>query len=182
MEVYLIYIKMPKIISKKYFYIIEKNHIINRNGEFIFAFYAFTNNKKYANKFLKTRKKNLFYIKRVYMKKGDFIHFKNKNFNHELKQDLFGYSEIVTFIEYIMCRDYYDEIIAIFLDSLCEIKTDIFSDKYEKILYENGYMEDYNYFGINDFYTIDKLTIFSICYRYLLSDNFFHKIIKENKK
>ena len=181
-RVYLIYIKLSKEINNKYMYFTDYDNVVYEDREIRIALYAYSKNKKYVHTFMDTRKEKLFFVKEVLMKDEEYRKLKTSKILYRLHENLFGYHEIATYNEFVSCDDYCYDIISIFYNNFYELRTDIFTDYWQDVLYRNGYMDDYTYFGISDFYRVDKIVIFTMCYQYLLNEKFFQKLIKDGEK
>lgn len=181
-RVYLIYIKLSKEINNKYTYFTDYDNVVYEDDEMRIALYAYSKNKKYVHTFMNTRKKELFFVKEVLMEDDEYRKLKTTKILYRLHENLFGYHEITTYNEFVSCVDYCYDIISVYYNNFYELRTDIFTDYWQDVLYQNGYMDDYTYFGISDLYRVDKIVIFAICYRYLLNEKFFQKLVKDGEK
>lgn len=149
MKVYCFYLYGKDINSKKY-PAISDDKIIYANG-LEYTLYSFTNEKRYANIFRKSRKKEIFIEKIIDMDKEQYEIFKENNLQFVISQYLYQTKKVVngvittdvTFIvstqlEYdIMCFDaqYY---LSRLFDKVCEglagIEPAAFNDTISNIL------------------------------------------------
>lgn len=87
MKVYCVYIHDNELDIKKYPAIPDTNITIHGDKEY--SLYGFTDNKKYAKKFMRTRRDDLFFMKVITMDKEDYKKFREKSECCEIRYGAF---------------------------------------------------------------------------------------------
>ena len=178
MNVYMIYIKLTKPLYYKYPYLIDDKNIVDEEDDILIAFYAYTTDKSYKNQFMKTRKRGMFYCKKVSISREWYTIFCSEKFLYRLEKNLFGLNEVSVFNEYYECTNYFSEILNLQSISLPKINPNIFNERYHEMLNDIGYCDFISADKIRE-YEMNSFNVFFICFRELLNDKFLSKILKE---